>query len=404
MKCWWRWTSKNRGPRSPWFGSRVVSLFFLALAILLSGCVTPRAQGDHALEMGDYALAQRFYEEAIEDGDRDPDLYYRAALTAQHQGAFAEAERYFSQSLRYGGGREVAIALAEFYVQTSNFIEAVRVYQYLLRFEENVQPVYNNIGTSLMYGGKYIDAESYLLLAQQMDPKDPVPYLNLGALYDYHIRNRPRAIRFYECYLALSPNESQETRQVATRLHEFSFEGQADTSRVNLTCGEVYRPGVQPRHDLQAIFDLEFGEEDTETSQEPTPIIVERFEQSGGDELEANRSTEDADVEELRAQGEAYLSSGHFDRAAEVLSQIPPLERSDQDQGALGQAYYQIGRFDEAAQQFEGLLEARPTPERVEFLLKIYGKLQREEERNRLCERFEGWPDFEDVLSSCQDE
>ena len=84
------------------------------------GCVGPEMMGDRAMERGDPAEALHQYDRAIEGGNRDPDLYFRAAKAAQQQGAFARAERYFSQSLRYGGDVEIARALAEFYIQTSN--------------------------------------------------------------------------------------------------------------------------------------------------------------------------------------------------------------------------------------------------------------------------------------------
>lgn len=383
------------GARHRWTG--VWSTLFVML-VLSSGCVTAKAKGDHALEQGEYDLALRYYEEALKEERRDPELFYRAAIAAQHQGAFAEAERYFSQSLRNGGDREVVIALAEFYVQTSNFIEAVRVYHYLLRFEENVQPVYNNIGTSLMYGGKYLDAESYLLIAQQMDPSDPIPYLNLGALYDHHIRNRPRATRFYECFLELNTADSPEARQVSTRLQEFELSGEADVSRVNLVCGEKFRPGVQPRHDLQTIFDLEFGPPEAQSVKDEE-IIIERLDRSHREEGEKERQ-----LDELRSRGGGLMEAGHFDRAAEVWIQIPEGDRTLEDEEALGQAYYRTGKFEEAAARFEVVLEARPSSGVVGRLLEIYTKLQREEARERLCERFQGWPDFEEALRSCDAE
>lgn len=400
------WSIKMGGSGPSYLRSRAGKLVMVAAIALVSGCVTAKAQGDHALERGDYEIALRFYEEALQEGPRDWEVYYRAAIAAQHQGAFAEAERYFSQSLRYGGDREVAIALGEFYVQTSNFIEAVRVYQHLLRFEENVQPVYSNIGTSLMYAGKYIDAESYLLLAQQMDPADPVPYLNLGVLYDHHIRNRPRSTRFYECFLELNKHESQEARQVQTRLREFELEGGADLSRVNLECGKIFRPGVPEHQDLQKIFDLEFGGSHSEEAGEQGEIIIERLDRGASEKQESKQVAPESQrvaVDELRARGEEQMRAGHFDRAAESMAQISPAERSVEDEHVLGQALSQIGKFSEAAKSFEVVLEAGPTPQVVETLVQLYKKLERDEERQRLCARFDGWPEFEEALRGCTD-
>src|SRR5690554_5557648 len=169
--------------RLAWYG--LICGFLLVLA---PSCSHPGGLGDRAFEAGDYSAALRYYEEEMVEGAHDWKLYHRAALASTRIGSFATAERYYSLSLRYGGGVDVATDLAAFYVQTSNYARAVRVYQFLLKHTDDPQPVYNNLGTALMYAGLPFDAESYLMISQQMDPKNPLTYINLGVLYDQHLK------------------------------------------------------------------------------------------------------------------------------------------------------------------------------------------------------------------------
>ena len=364
-------------------------LLLLAMAMVLwTGCATnPEVMGNRAWESGDRDLALNYYEQAIETGSRDPEVFYRAARVSMSQGSFAQAERYFSQSLRYGGGVEVARALAEFYVQTSNFLQAVRVYQYLLRLEEDVQPIYNNIGTALLYAGKFMDAETYLLLAQQMNPRDPIPYINLGVLYDRHIRNHPRAKSFYGCYLELSPGGA-EARMVQTRLAELERTQRIDDSRVGLVCGEVFRLEEMEQVDLKEVFELEFGESGGGERHE---IQIDRI-RRGSETVQ--------ETGELRRAREAY-QAGHFDRAFEALDGRSWSEYGQEERRILLGSLKGMGRFQEARERLELSLEEGPSPEVVEGLLSVYDSLSALNEKQRLCERFQGWAEYEEALANC---
>lgn len=394
------------------------------------GCATPQEQGDQALEAGDAARAMMYYEQAIEDGSRDPELYYRAARAAQQQGAFARAERYFSKSLRYGGGNDVARALAEFYIQTSNFSQAVRVFQYLTHVEDDIQPLYTNMGTALMYGGKYLDAESHLLLAQQMAPEEAVPYINLGVLYDRHLRNRPRAVRFYECYVQLS-QDSAQARTVRTRLREIENEGPVDTSRVGLECGQEYRVQQPEEHDLAEIFNMDSqtrtdevieieGSNDGKTWISELPLDYDPegtpSDSIGDDSERVGQETDDGDDRQpivdrpFDAQaGNDYeqwkegYEAGRYDEVVEAVerrrdsgAQLQPEEKK-----ILGKSYHGVGRFEDAASVLEEVLEQRPQPDVVDKLFAIYTHLEDSEAKAAICDRFSGWPDYEDVLEAC---
>lgn len=391
------------------------------VAIWTSGCIGPEVRGDEAMERGDYRAALEHYDEAFERGNTDPDVYYRAARAAQSHGAFGRAERYYSQSLRNGGGVDVAKSLANFYIQTNNFARAVRVFQYLLQIEEDddvVQPLYSNLGTALMYAGQYLDAETYLTLAQETEPEDPIPYVNLGVLYDRHLRNHPKAVRFYECYTEMS-DDTTRVRSVRNRLREMEQRREIDTSRVELECGEAYYPSPTEKHDLREVFELEFDDVDTDAEFEPQDeIIIERLnldapldyepEEPDGDQetVQEDEISEDDDAGRIvlgdaPAPQEAF-ESGRYD---EVVQQLEERQRENgldtDEQELLGRSYYRTGQFDEAAQSLERVVEERPTPTVVEQLLGAYRRTGDTEGYDRICERFDNWPDYENVLEEC---
>ncbi len=221
----------------------LVSLL-LCLIIGSVACTTPRQLGDRALAEKKYQEALDYYDEEIESGSRDPELFYNAAQASLNQGDFGAAERYYSRSLRYGGGVKVMRSLAKLYIQTSNYARAAQVLYELLRIDPDQQTIYTNLGTALLYGGQYPKAESILLVAQQLDPGDPLPYLNLAVLYDRHLVSPARSAAFYSCYVELSPEQAPNRALARARSQELlllvaSRSGYA----FPLECGVAYVPG-----------------------------------------------------------------------------------------------------------------------------------------------------------------
>lgn len=395
----------------------VLTALVAAMAI---GCATSQQMGDRALEQGLPEQALDHYEHAINEGTRDPRVYRGAAHAAQQIGAFAKAERYFSQGLRYGGGVPMARELAEFYIQTSNFAQAVHVFRYLIQIEENeeaLQPMYSNMGTALMYAGRYIDAESYLLLAQQNDPEDAVPYINLGVLYDRYLRNLPKAVRFYDCFVEMS-NDVGQVRTVRNRLRELDSQRNVDTSRVNLECGQEYRATVPEEHDLHQIFGLEQEGDSGEEAQEEIELDLPlEYDPGRGEEgatalfgdkdgegpprgEEAPESVEQpTPVDEDYRRAEQAFEAGRFDEAVQILEDAGGEDRAYEE--LLGKSYYRVGRFDDAVEKLESVVEQRPTPQVVQRLISAYRRIGDTENRQQICQRFDGWPDYEEALDDC---
>src|SRR5690554_5153920 len=208
----------------------------------LAGCVSTQQRGDRAFKAGQFSEALDHYERAIDGGDHSAQIYSNAAQAALRIGDFSLAERYFNRALQNGGGESVARELADFYIATSNYTKAVRVLQTVLETTQDPQTIFNDLGTARMYAGSPLNAESYLLVAQQMKPADPVPYVNLGVLYDKHLHNPRLAHGFYECFLELSPN-SRQSGKVRARVSLLESRYSHDfPERYDVACSEPYQP------------------------------------------------------------------------------------------------------------------------------------------------------------------
>ncbi|MFU8805886.1 MAG: tetratricopeptide repeat protein [Bradymonadaceae bacterium] len=377
-------------------------LLLALLSIGLVACANAQKLGDRAFESGEYQRALDHYDDEIERGSRDPVLYHRAATSATRVGGFASAERYYSQSLRYGGGLEVARDLAQFYIQTSNYAQAVRVFQYLLNHEDDPQPVYNNLGTALMYAEMPFDAEAYLLVAQQMNPGDPVPYINLGLLYDRHFKQPALAMGFYSCYLELTKDGAQ-ARTVRMRVDEIAARDFSFNEHFAVPCGEPYRPVLAPGGRLRADFGLADG------SQGPGVGEVIDLGLPGDGEDEAGELVIEKPRIETRPQVDGPRQTiapairedferGRYDEVVAALKAHAPAALGSEGQAMLGIALMKTGEFDEARPFLQTALEESPRRPVVEALFAVYERLGQKDELALLCKRFRHWPDFEDLI------
>jgi Flp pilus assembly protein TadD len=263
----------------------VVSVVVVAAA----GCASQQTRANRAFESEKWGEAYSRYEETIDQGTSDWKVYYRAAQAATHLGNFSKAERYYGRALRNGGGTQVARKFADFYLQTSNYSQAVRLLQFLLETEEgNKQSLYNNLGTALMYSGSPLDAESYLQIAQQLAPKDPIPYVNLGVLYDRHLQQRRLAADFYECYLKLANEQGSQQQRIRSRLSRISTP-RSRGGGGGVECGKPYSPGSRRVADLEKKMEEMGGGapgEGTGTDGDKKPIDLnfgDESEDSGND-------------------------------------------------------------------------------------------------------------------------
>jgi tetratricopeptide (TPR) repeat protein len=372
-----------------------------AFALWGVGCLAPHERADRAFKSGSYGEALDLYEDSISEGTQDPEVYYRAGMAAMRVGEFSAAERHLSRALRYGGGVPAAQQLATLYIQTSNYARAVSVLRFLLDTDAAKQPVYNNLGTALMYAGEVLDAESYLLIAQQMNPKDPVPYVNLGVLYDRYIKRASLSREFYGCYLELAPRGGQ-AGTVSTRLRQMN-DGETDIEFLEVTCGEVYRPSNDaPRagklKEAMGSVDLGF-EEDPSASQEK--IVVNEGAAKGEAKLAPPEPQAEPKVD-VRAQATAAYARGEDEEVVGLLGALPASEVGAEDALLMARSYERMKKPDLAERWYKTAVVRGSTPEHVGAMLEFLWSERRLGELGVQCRQWTG-DEYAEVRGRCDE-
>lgn len=386
---------------SPLSGSTPVALLVGCAALVLgAGCGSIQRQGDRAFERGEYQVALDYYDEAEATGVKDPEMYHHAAQSALKLGDFAAAEKYYAKALQFGAGVAVARELATFYVKTSNYVSAVRVYQYLLYQEGEKQPLYNNLGTALMYAGQPFDAESYLMIAQQMDPRDPLPYVNLGLLYDRHLKQPWLAVNFYECYGELTQGRADNAQMVRQRAAELRDRYHRLYEPDALACGQPYQPGaaVVQVEDLKEVVAAEFPDRPPDEPADAGPPI------ENGPVIE-RQVTEvdlpsDAGTADLLAGARLAYSEGRWADAVKAYAALPLAQLQAQDHKFLGVAYQKQANWAMATHWLELALTQTDDAELVGALFDVYARAGQQERISALCKRFGKSSEYENIASS----
>lgn len=373
---------------------------FACLTLALNACVTPRKKADAAFEQGQYEEALELYQAEIDGGSKDPQVYYMAAQASLKQGDFAGAERLYSRSIRYGGGVPVMRALAELYIQTSNYTRAVRVLMELLDLDEDQQPIYNNLGTALMYADRILDAESYLLIAQQMDPSDPLPYLNLGVLYDRYMRRPQLGADFYRCYLRMTSSGAVQRRTILMRLRELKLSPEEAPELV--TCGEVYRPRAPtPPDDLREALGVgaeEAGQEGSPAGPVDlglgegaeggdTPIV----EDSGGaapPEVDPGAGEQPDGPALARQRARQAYRDKDYERALRTLEVLEDEDLVAADHRLMARCHEALGAPSEAEVRWRMALSKEPDASALGALIKLLEGQRRHRDILELCEAY----------------
>lgn len=421
----------------------------LILLIGLTGCAHPAQLGNRAYKQQNYSEALRYYKKAIKEGNTDPSVLHNAAQVAVEEGEFTLAERYFTKALRQGGGPDIAKDLANFYIKTSNYVSAVRVYQYLLETDLPAEPIYNNLGMALIYADRPLDAESYLLMAQNEDPTDPVPYLNLGLLYDKHLHREALAMGFYKCFNSLSDNNRQ-LKKVRARLRQLRRDrGRNADSAYGVKCGDKYTPAnttkqtgssslarmkkrieraqQSSRGTKKDPIQLNFSEN---TSSNPkkqiSPEVSRRLEKiegstrnkgdsrpTGASEQAASPApqssdqtdakTGDRDSSRDQSSGDApnqspddkvyrkarkAFEAGDHQKVVDQISAIPLNRLSPDTMTLYGKSLLELGQVKKASQWLEWAFREDPSYHLFDALLQTYNRLDNTAKLKQYCKRY----------------
>lgn len=396
------------------------SVRFLAVAsvwLVLSttACFSYQRLGDRSFDEGNCAEALEYYEQAFTEGFEDADTYHRAARCALRGGDFSTAERYYNKALSHGAGVPVAKEFAEFYIKTSNYASAVQLYQYLLYYEDDKQPVYNNLGTALMYAERPFDAESYLMVAHQMNPRDPRPYLNLGVLYDRHLRQPWLAISFYQCFGQLAPG-SENAALVKQRIEELMQRWSRLYDPQALTCGQPFQPPPpEPVADLSESVEAQVANETINLVEESEPTTASDDASGGeGDSTEAvvieRLVTEDIPTTPTDAAASAASEGDALALArrayeeknwAETISRLSsvPIARLETVHfEMMGIAYLRQNNWGRAKHWLELAVEGDDKPDTVHALITAHRKAGNVGRAAALCRTFGNRPEHEALI------
>ena len=382
------------------------------VALSSAACVTAQGQGDRAYENNQCEAALDFYDKAAdEEGVDDPIMYHRAARCAVKVADFAAAERYYARSLRNGGSIEVARELADFYISTNNFASAVPVYQYLLHHDSQKRKVYNNLGTALMYAGRPFDAESYLMIAQQLDPREPTAYLNLGLLYDRHLKQPWLAINFYDCYASLSGGRTADAPRVRQRAVELRERYHKLYDEAAVSCGEEYAPRVAATpppavNDAPAQTAAQaMAESSAEAAANAVAMKVEPQEPANtGPPVIESQVSDDPPRPVSRAlptleRARLAYEQLRYAEAVGIYAALPMVSLEAIDKKYLGLAYRKQANWSMASHWLEMSLAQKDDPEIIEALFEVYANTSDQSGKERLCRRYRNDAEYEKLVA-----
>lgn len=359
------------------------------------GCATQRSLGDIEFEAGNYRRALDHYEQEFAEGKKDSETYAQAARASIQLGSFGSAERYYGKSLSNGGDVVIARELVKFYVRTSNYGSAIRVYHYLLNVEKDKQPVYNNLGAAYLYSGSPFDAESYLLIAQQLRPSDPFPYLNLGLLYDQHLKRPKKAAGFYQCFLKLAPEHNSSTK-VSQRLAELEKKFLA----MKIDC-EI--PFSEPGRDV-SFSELREEIESIEKAEEKIPEIIGIEKKAQKIEIIQSPIMLATSLEKpptIFKEAAAYYEARKFESANKAFESIPMKEFNANLSLAYGDTLVHLHRYSEALIWLRISEGKHAKPITVELLIFSALNLDDFSLVSHRCKKYKNRPAYQNATRRC---
>lgn len=359
--------------------------------------MTASSRADRSFEAGDCDAALDLYEEAMKEGSRDPEVYTKAAICSTRLGAFVQAERYYSRALRYGGGPEVALSLSKLYLQTSNYAKAVRVLQALVNDQRlDPQPVYNNLGTALMYANEPMEAESYLLIAQQLDPKDPYPYANLGLLYDRHMKRPPLAMSFYQCYLTLYRRNAPQSRTVAMRISELKKQNYIPDESV--VCGESYKPKQPSASSFQALQALK-----AKSKAEDEALEAKEKSKTPGvtSPKQPSRLIKPLAIDVARERAKNSFLKAKYGDVLQSYQGMAVSAMSASDSLLVAKSHRALKQWGDAQLWYERAFEKQPEALYLQGLIDVVIERKNTSRLNELCTMYNGQAAFTSALTMC---
>jgi len=99
--------------------------------------------------------------------------------------------------------------------ETGRLDQAVGAYLEALERDPNNKFAHNNLGVVYMQKGQYAKAAQHFERVLAIDPSYDKAMLNLGIIYDDHLGDKEKALKYYDQYLAAKGERSGEVRRWA---------------------------------------------------------------------------------------------------------------------------------------------------------------------------------------------
>jgi Tfp pilus assembly protein PilF len=196
------------------------------LLVALAGCVSEDAErvrdytadGLHLYRQGDYLDARESFQAALALRPDDPVLIYNIAQCYDHQGADAQAERYYLACLqRSPDHAPCRHALAALLVHEGRGPEAVHMAEDWLTREPKKADPYALDGWLWHQKGDLPRAQGRLQQALELDTHNVQALTELARLYE-EMHREDRAVVLYERILEIEPGNVEITARI-NRLH-----------------------------------------------------------------------------------------------------------------------------------------------------------------------------------------
>jgi len=171
--------------------------------------------------------AEKKYKEA-EDGFRalfamtPPDIrgLYGMAEMAMVANRPAEARALLEKELITTKDKKgVNLALANVFVRTQDYANAIRIYKPLIDEESENADLNMRLGEVYLRSNKLEDARAYFEKSRKIAPKNVIPLLKLGTIYE-RMGDKSKLIPIYESVLKIQPDNALALNNVAYYLAE----------------------------------------------------------------------------------------------------------------------------------------------------------------------------------------
>jgi 3-methyladenine DNA glycosylase AlkC len=221
-----------------------------------------------------------------------------------------------------------------------------------------------------------------------------VPYLNLGILYDQHLRQPQHSLGFYKCFLTYATDEDPNRVKVDQRIRELAAKYPSAANRT-IECGKPYSPDLETKsvnlkaemEKVEKEYELFEGQAKSEESKE---VVIEKMVEE--DSPEKEKGTSEAD--------RRYLI-GDYEEATRIymdqqVSKLTPLQVR-----RLAIGLSRLQKHAEAEMWITMALGQEETPELVRAALVSLKAIEKQDKVDELCQKFKDRAEYKEALEPC---